>query len=135
MPHSPLPSPTGSGSGSSAQPETLTDKASFKNVIDAFDTEHIDFLRDAQRILDDIGGLGDFAGTDDAGQKFKDGYSKGLEKAVNYTGKLGAVYSEIAERLAGMKTSVDIANWANIQSLPKVSEPPKFSPSTGTITP
>ncbi|HUR07816.1 MAG TPA: hypothetical protein VM347_35105 [Nonomuraea sp.] len=104
-------------------------------MIGAFNDEHIDLLRDARKILDDIGGLGDFAGTDEAGKRFRDGYSKGLEKATNYTGKLGAVYSEIADKLADMKTAVDIANWAGIQALPKVSDPPKFSPSDGTIIP
>ncbi|MBT2225364.1 hypothetical protein [Nonomuraea sp. NEAU-A123] len=103
-------------------------------MVGAFNDEHTDLLRDARKILDDIAGLGDFAGTDEAGKRFREGYSKGLEKAGNYTGKLGAVYSEIADRLASMKTAVDIANWATVQALPKVSDPPKFSPPDGTIS-
>ncbi|MCP2346091.1 hypothetical protein HD595_002213 [Nonomuraea roseoviolacea subsp. carminata] len=34
-----------------------------------------------------------------------------------------------------MNSTLDIANWATIESLPKVSDPPKFSESDGKLTP
>ncbi|NUW40826.1 hypothetical protein [Nonomuraea rhodomycinica] len=58
-----------------------------------------------------------------------------MRKVETYVNALRDVYPEVAERLAGMRTTLDIANWATIESLPKVSDPPTFSESDGKLTP
>ena len=86
-------------------------------------------------ILNAIAALGDFAGTDETANTFRQGYSTALKTATTYVNALRDVYPGIAERLAGMKTNFDVANWANIQSLPKVSDLPEFSESDGKLKP
>ncbi|MGW0200962.1 hypothetical protein [Nonomuraea sp. NPDC003201] len=109
--------------------------STFTRVAGGFVTEHDELARDARRILDAITALGDFAGTDETANTFKQGYSTGLKKAETYVNALRDVYPGIAERLAGMKTGFDVAHWASIQSLPKVSDPPKYSKSDGKLNP
>ncbi|GAA2311766.1 hypothetical protein GCM10010149_73140 [Nonomuraea roseoviolacea subsp. roseoviolacea] len=58
-----------------------------------------------------------------------------MKKVETYVNALRDVYPEVADRLAGMNSTLDIANWATIESLPKVSDPPKFSESDGKLTP
>ncbi|MET7462555.1 hypothetical protein [Nonomuraea sp. NPDC005501] len=109
--------------------------SNFTKAAGAFVTEHDDLAGDTRRILDAIAALGDFAGTDDTAKTFRQGYSTALKKVSTYVNALSDVYPEIAERLAGMRTTFDVANWAVIESLPKVSDPPKFSASDGKLKP
>ncbi|WP_406311538.1 hypothetical protein OHA77_22620 [Streptosporangium sp. NBC_01639] len=96
---------------------------------DGFVAEHNDLEKDVRGILDAIAALGDFIGVDETGNTFRKDYSTVFEKVTTYVDALCDIYPTIAVRLAGMKTTFDVANWANIQSLPKVSEPPEFSES------
>ncbi|MCA2182427.1 hypothetical protein LDL08_40340 [Nonomuraea glycinis] len=102
-------------------------RSDFTKAADGFADEHDGLAKDARWILDAIAALGDFAGTDETANTFRQGYSTALKSTTTYVGALRDRYPEIAERLAGMKTGFDVANWANIQSLPKVSDLPDFS--------
>ncbi|MEV0235561.1 hypothetical protein [Nonomuraea sp. NPDC050786] len=108
-------------------PTTEVHGSTFTSAAGGFVTEHEELARDAGRILDAIAALGDFAGTDETGTTFRQGYSTALKKTETYVNALRDVYPGVAERLAGMKTSFDVANWATIESLPKVSDPPEYS--------
>ncbi|GAA3568660.1 hypothetical protein GCM10022419_056830 [Nonomuraea rosea] len=109
--------------------------STFTKAAGGFVTEHDDLAKDVRWILDAIAALGDFAGTDETANTFRQGYSTALKKSESYVAALRDVYPAVAERLAGMKTGYDIANWASIASLPKVSDPPEYSESDGTFIP
>ncbi|GGS78457.1 hypothetical protein ACFFV7_13295 [Nonomuraea spiralis] len=106
----------------------------FTKAAGAFLAEHNELTTDTRRILDALAALGDFAGTDETGNTFRKNYSTALKKAETYVNALRDVYPAVADRLADMKTSFDIANWATIESLPKVSDPPKLAPQTAKPT-
>ncbi|GAA3211942.1 hypothetical protein [Nonomuraea helvata] len=116
-------------------PPTEVHGSTFTSAAGGFTTEHEELARDARGILDALFALGDFAGTDEAGNRFRQGYSTALKKAETYVNALRDVYPSVGERLAGMKTTFDVANWATIESLPKVSDPPEYSESDGKLTP
>ncbi|WP_327088940.1 hypothetical protein OIE66_42690 [Nonomuraea sp. NBC_01738] len=107
--------------------------SNFTKAAGGFTDESTELANDARRILDAIAAIGDFAGTDESGNTFRQGYDTAMKKIVTYVGSLRDHYPEISERLAGMKSNFDLANWANIESLPKVSKPPTFS--DGKLTP
>jgi hypothetical protein len=109
--------------------------SNFMKAAGGFVAEHEELATDARGILNAIAALGDFAGTDETANTFRQGYSTALKTATTYVNALRDVYPGIAERLAGMKTNFDVANWANIQSLPKVSDLPEFSESDGKLKP
>ncbi|MFG6197264.1 hypothetical protein [Nonomuraea sp. JJY05] len=116
-------------------PNTDVRGSTFTTAAGGFVAEHDELARDARRILDAIAALGDFAGTDETANTFRQGYSTALKKAETYVNALRDVYPEVAERLAGMKTGFDVAHWATIESLPKVSDPPEYSKSDKKFTP
>ncbi|MGW0809476.1 hypothetical protein [Nonomuraea sp. NPDC002799] len=95
--------------------------------------ERDELRKDVRWILDSIAALGDFAGTDETANTFRQSYSTALEKAKTYVDALRDKYPEIAGQLAGMKTNHDRANWANIVSLPTVSD--EFSKPDGKSQP
>lgn len=99
----------------------------FRKAADGFTTEHQALAKDARWILDAIAALGDFAGTDETANTFRQGYATALESTTTYVNALRDLYPGIAERLAWMGTGFNVANWASIQSLPEVSDLPKFS--------
>ncbi|MFI7447749.1 hypothetical protein ACIBQX_09660 [Nonomuraea sp. NPDC049714] len=99
----------------------------FTQAAGGFAAEHEDLAEDARWILDAIAALGDFAGTDETANTFRQGYATALQSTITYVDALRDIYPGIAERLAGMRTGFDVANWASIQSLPKVSDLPEFS--------
>ncbi|MFI7134555.1 hypothetical protein ACIBQ1_53440 [Nonomuraea sp. NPDC050153] len=108
-------------------PNTDVRGSTFTRAAGGFTVEHDDLARDTRRILDAIAALGDFAGTDETANTFRQGYSAALKKAETYVNALRDVYPEVAERLAGMKTGFDVAHWASVESLPKVADPPGYS--------
>ena len=116
--------------GPVGMPDTDFRGSNFRKAADSFAVEHEDLTRDVRRILDALAALGDFAGTDETANTFKQSYATALKKTTTYVTALRDVYPGIAERLAGMKTGFDVANWANIQSLPKVADLPDFTAPT-----
>lgn len=125
----PTPPPTSSPSPAPppGRPNIDVHGSDFTKAAGAFVDEHDDLDKDARWILDAIAALGDFAGTDDTAHTFRQGYATALKSTTTYVAALRDLYPGIAERLAGMKTGFDVANWANIQSLPKVSDLPDFT--------
>ncbi|GLW11072.1 hypothetical protein Misp01_62000 [Microtetraspora sp. NBRC 13810] len=115
-------------------PVTDVRGSTFIRAAGGFADEHDDLKRDVRRILDSIAALGDFAGTDETANTFKQGYSAALQKAETYVNALRDIYPGVAGRLDSMTTGFDVANWATIASLPKVSEPPKYSKSDKKFT-
>ncbi|MFF0867591.1 hypothetical protein ACFYUV_37915 [Nonomuraea sp. NPDC003560] len=123
-PSTPAPAaPQGSG-----MPTTEVHGTAFTKATGAFLAERTEFATDTRRILDALDALGDFAGTDETANTFKKNYVTALEKAETYVDALRDVYPAVADRLADMRTSFDVANWATIASLPEVSDPPKLAP-------
>ncbi|MEV1169256.1 hypothetical protein [Nonomuraea sp. NPDC049784] len=116
-------------------PDTNVRGSTFTSAAGGFTTEHDELTRDARGILDAIAALGDFAGTDETANTFRQSFSTALKKAETYVNALRDVYPEVANRLAGMKTGFEVAHWATIESLPKVSDPPEYSKSDGKLTP
>ncbi|YCK33125.1 hypothetical protein ACNF49_03180 [Actinomadura sp. ATCC 39365] len=114
-------------------PTTEVHGTTFTKAAGAFLAERTEFATDTRRILDALAALGDFAGTDETANTFKKNYSTALKKAETYVDALRDVYPAVADRLADMRTSFDVANWATIESLPKVSDPPKLSPKDGQL--
>ncbi|MEV8636239.1 hypothetical protein AB0395_31765 [Streptosporangium sp. NPDC051023] len=110
-------------------------ESTFTKAASGFTAEHDELERDIRSILDAIAALGDFAGTDETANTFRKDYSTGLENTRTYVNALRDVYPAVAVRLAATKTTFDVANWAIIESLPKVSDPLKFSESDGKLTP
>ncbi|MBN6057295.1 hypothetical protein JYK22_35555, partial [Nonomuraea sp. RK-328] len=108
---------------------------SFTQAAGGFAAEHEELELDTRRILDAIAALGDFAGTDETGNAFRRGYSTAMQKTEKYVKALHDVYPEIAERLAGMRTTFDVAEWATIASMPQVSDPPEHSEQDGKLIP
>ncbi|MEU5859812.1 MULTISPECIES: hypothetical protein [unclassified Nonomuraea] len=108
--------------------------STFTKAAGALLAERTELATDIRRILDAIAALGDFAGTDGTANTFRKSYSTALNKAETYVEALRDVYPAVADRLDDMKTSFDVANWATIESLPEVSDPPKLSPKDGKLT-
>ncbi|NUW30344.1 hypothetical protein HTZ77_02730 [Nonomuraea sp. SMC257] len=129
------PPPTSPAPERPAGPGLDVRGSTFTKAAGGFTAEHSELAGYTRAIFDAIAALGNFAGTDDAGNTFRQGYSTALKKVETYVNALRDVYPEVADRLAGMNTTLDIANWATIESLPKVSDPPKFSESDGKLTP
>ncbi|MEU1392654.1 MULTISPECIES: hypothetical protein [unclassified Nonomuraea] len=125
--------PTTAAPQGSGMPTTEVHDTTFTNAAGAFLAERTEFATDTRRILDALAALGDFAGTDETANTFKKDYSTALKKAETYVDALRDVYPAVADRLADMRTSFDVANWATIESLPKVSDPPKLSPKDGQL--
>ncbi|MGV9770924.1 hypothetical protein [Streptosporangium sp. NPDC003464] len=107
----------------------------FTKAAGGFVAEHDELVKDVRRILDAIAALGDFAGTDETANTFRQGYSTALKKSETYVNALRDVYPAVAERLAGMRIGFEVANWASIESLPKVSDPPEYSKSDKKFNP
>ncbi|MFI9593500.1 hypothetical protein [Nonomuraea sp. NPDC052265] len=126
-----LPSAGPRGPGT---PTTEVYGSTFTKAAGAFLAERAELETATLRIIDAIGALGDFAGTDETANTFRKSFSTAMEKAKAYVEALCDVYPPVADRLADMKTSFDVANWATIESLPKVSDPPKLSPKDGQFT-
>lgn len=114
-------------------PTTEVQGSTFTKAAGGFVAEHEELAKDIRRILDAIAGLGDFAGTGETANTFKQGYSTALTNAETYVNALRDVYPAVADRLAGMRTTFDLANWATIQFLPQVSDPPKSTGRDGKI--
>lgn len=123
----PSPIPASPGGTSPGVPNVDVLGSDFTKAAGGFAAEHEDLAKDARWILDAIAALGDFAGTDETANTFRQGYATALKSTTTYVGALRDLYPGIAERLAGMRTGFDVANWASIQSLPKVSDLPEFS--------
>jgi predicted oxidoreductase (fatty acid repression mutant protein) len=115
-------------------PTTEVHGSTFTKAAGGFVAEHEELAKDIRRILDAIAELGDFAGTDETANTFRQGYSTALKNAETYVNALRDVYPAVADRLAGMRTTFDLANWATIQSLPKVSDPPRSTGPDGRLT-
>ncbi|GAA3666423.1 hypothetical protein GCM10022224_033090 [Nonomuraea antimicrobica] len=116
-------------------PITEVHGSTFTKAAGEFVVEHEDLGGDTRRILDAIAALGDFAGTDETANTFRRGYNDALAKTETYVNALRDAYPAIAYRLAGMRTSFDVANWATIESLPRVSDPPEYSKSDRKFIP
>ncbi|MFF4194195.1 hypothetical protein [Nonomuraea sp. NPDC001831] len=114
-------------------PTTEVHGTTFTKAAGAFLAERTEFANDTRRILDALDALGDFAGTDETANTFKKNYATALGKAETYVDALREVYPAVADRLAEMRTSFDVANWATIASLPEVSDPPKLAPKDGQL--
>ncbi|MEU8320916.1 hypothetical protein AB0C33_21395 [Nonomuraea sp. NPDC048881] len=122
------PAPAAAAPQGSGMPTTEVHGTAFTKAAGAFLAERTEYATDTRRILDALDALGDFAGTDETANTFKKNYLTALEKAETYVDALRDVYPAVADRLADMRTSFDVANWATIASLPEVSDPPKLAP-------
>ncbi|WP_214323112.1 hypothetical protein [Nonomuraea sediminis] len=107
----------------------LTDAARF------FDLEKAHFTADTDALFDVLERIGDIAGSDENGQRFKEGYGKADKNAKSYVHAMEDAYQGIADRLRLMAVSVDLANWSTMAALPKVPDKgPGFSSGDGTMT-
>lgn len=101
-----------------------------------FELEMKHFTGDIRSLFHVLEGIGDFAGNDDTGHKFKEGYGKAVGNVVSYVHAIEDAYQGIVDRLQLMTVSVDLANWASMAALPKVPDNgPVFSADDGTVTP
>ncbi|MFE3450522.1 hypothetical protein ACFXJ8_16465 [Nonomuraea sp. NPDC059194] len=121
-PDSPGPRPGG------VLPPTDVHTSSFATAAKAFDDEHHLFGTELAAVLADMAAIGDFAGDDERGVKFKNDYVKHAAQAGTYVEELRARYPEISARLRMTPATLDAADWATIQALPKVQAPPTYQP-------
>ncbi|MET9343409.1 hypothetical protein [Nonomuraea sp. NPDC003804] len=114
---------------SGARP-TTTDAhfSSFESAAKAFADEHDLFGADLIGLVAAITAIGDFAGDDDRGVKFKRDYVKHATDAATSIEALRDAYPEIAARLRLSTVSLDVATWATIKATPKVPAPPTYQP-------
>lgn len=132
---SPFASPISPGPGSPGRQNIDFLGSTFTKAANEFAAERDELERDIRSILDAVDASGSFAGTDETANTFRTNYSTALDNVRTYVNALRDVYPEVAVRLAATKTTLDIANWAIIESLPKVPDPPTFSGSDGKLTP
>ncbi|MFD1936332.1 MULTISPECIES: hypothetical protein [Nonomuraea] len=121
-PDSPGPRPGGQ------PPTTDAHTSSFGTAAKAFDDEHRLFGTDLAAALADMAAIGDFAGDDERGVKFKNDYVKHAADAATYIEALRAAYPEISARLRLTTAALDMATWATIQATPKIPAPPTYKP-------
>ncbi|MFI6598242.1 hypothetical protein ACIBHX_18450 [Nonomuraea sp. NPDC050536] len=100
-----------------------------------FDLENMHFTADADALFHVLERLGDIVGSDETGQRFKEGYGKAEKNAKSFVHAIEDAYKGITERLRLMTVSVDLANWSTMTALPKVPDNgPEFSAGDGTMT-
>ncbi|MEU7894528.1 hypothetical protein AB0B45_16930 [Nonomuraea sp. NPDC049152] len=105
-------------------PDTDITKSSFEPPARALELEQVDLKDDVDALHRNITFIGDFAGDDDRGRKFRRDYDKYAAEALGYIAALRDAYPEIAKRLRRIPTGIEAADWASIKSLPEVPAPP-----------
>lgn len=107
-------------------PDIGISKTGMHNGAKAFSDEAENLTKDVNAQTKALDSLGNFAGDDDLGRQFNQGYGQAVLNAIGYANALATTYPEIARRIRQISDNLEIADWANIAALPKV---PQTGPS------